>query len=64
MYPAKEVKDDFKICKLNVDENADTASEYGIMSIPALKIFKDGKVVKELMGVQSKDALKEELEKI
>jgi thioredoxin 1 len=60
----EEVKDDFKICKLNVDENADTASEYGIMSIPALKIFKDGKVVKELMGVQSKDALKEELEKI
>lgn len=46
-----------KIGKLDVDENPETASKYGIMSIPSLKIFKGGKVVKELVGVQSKENL-------
>lgn len=50
-----------KIGKLNVDDNADTASAYGIMSIPTLKVFKDGKVVKEFVGAQAKDKLKAEL---
>lgn len=50
-----------KIGKLNVDENPGKASAYGIMSIPTIKVFKGGKVVKEWMGVQSKDKLKEEL---
>lgn len=46
-----------KIGKLNVDENPGTASKYGIMSIPSLKVFKDGKIVSELVGVQSKEIL-------
>ncbi len=50
-----------KVGKLNVDENPEKASQFGIMSIPSLKAFKGGKVVKEWMGVQSKDKLKEEL---
>ena len=50
-----------KIGKLNVDENPATASAYGIMSIPTLKAFKGGQVVKEWMGAQSKDKLKEEM---
>jgi len=50
-----------KIGKLNVDDNADTASAYGIMSIPTLKVLKDGKVVKEFVGAQAKDKLKAEL---
>lgn len=61
---AAEVGDTYKIGKINVDENPDTASEYGIMSIPAIKIFKGGKVVKEFVGVQNKDSLKEELKNI
>lgn len=60
---AKETRDKFKIGKINVDEHPETASKFGIMSIPALKIFKGGQVVKEFVGVQSKDALKEALEK-
>lgn len=60
---AKETGDKFKIGKINVDEHQETASKFGIMSIPALKIFKGGQVVKEFVGVQSKDALKEALEK-
>lgn len=61
---AKEMEGKAKVGKLNVDENSQTSSEYGIMSIPALKIFKGGKVVKEFVGVQSKDALEEALNNI
>ena len=57
----EEVGESFKIGKVNVDENPETSSQYAIMSIPAIKIFKDGKVIKELVGVQSKEALLSEL---
>jgi thioredoxin 1 len=61
---AEEMKDKVKIGKLNVDENRETAANYSVMSIPTLIIFKGGKVVKQLVGVQNKDNLKEELQKI
>ena len=61
---AEEVKDKYKVGKMNVDENRETAAKFGIMSIPTLIIFKDGKAVKQLVGVQAKENLKEELEKI
>ena len=59
---AKEMEGKAKVGKCNVDENGETASKIGIMSIPALKIFKDGKIVKEFTGMQAKDNLKKELE--
>lgn len=59
-----EVSVTAKIGKLNVDDNPETASKYGIMSIPTIKIFKGGKIVKEFVGVQQKDALKAELAKL
>ncbi len=51
-----------KVGKINVDENGETSSKFSIMSIPAIKIFKGGVVVKEFVGVQSKENLKKELE--
>lgn len=48
-----------KIAKVNVDEEAEIASQYGVMSIPALKVFKNGKVVGEAVGVQSEAQLLE-----
>ena len=60
---AEEVKATAKVGKLDVDENPKRASEYGIMSIPSLKIFKGGKVVKEFMGLQQKEVLKDALSK-
>lgn len=59
---AKEMGEKAKVGKLNVDENGEASAKFGIMSIPALKIFKGGQVVKEFVGVQSKDSLKKELE--
>jgi thioredoxin 1 len=58
---AKEAADFAKVGKLNVDENPTTAGQYGVMSIPTLIIFKGGQPVKQLVGVQSKEALIEEL---
>ena len=52
------------IGKMNVDENPQTSMKYGIMSIPTIMIFKGGMVVKQLVGVQSKDALLGELNKL
>lgn len=59
---AKEIGDKAKVGKCNVDENGEIASRFGIMSIPAIKIFKGGVVVKEFVGVQSADNLKKALE--
>ncbi len=61
---AKEMGNKYKVGKLNVDENRETVARYGIMSIPTLMIFKNGKPVKQLVGVQAKENLKGELEKI
>ena len=45
------------IAKINIDENTATAAQFGVQSIPTLLLFKDGKVVKEYVGVQRKDEL-------
>ncbi len=50
--------------ELNVDENPATAQKYGVMSIPTLMIFKNGTVVKQFIGVQSKETLMGELNKL
>ncbi|MER3495370.1 MAG: thioredoxin [Armatimonadota bacterium] len=43
-----------KVLKVDVDENQDLATQYGIMNIPALLVFKDGKVVNKHIGGASK----------
>jgi thioredoxin len=50
------------IVKLNVDENPEVVRTYGIMNIPTLSVFKDGQVVKEIVGAKPKSALLRELE--
>jgi thioredoxin 1 len=61
---AKDFEGKAKVGKLNVDENSKIAGDFSIMSIPALKIFKSGKVVKEFMGMQAKETLKSALESL
>ena len=48
--------------KLNVDDNPNTATNYGIRGIPTLLFIKDGKVVQQLVGVKSKAEIKKVIE--
>ena len=54
---ADELHGQANICKLDVDKNPKTAGKYGIQSIPTIMVFKNGKPVKKLAGVNSKAAL-------
>ena len=60
---AKNYKDKLKVCKLNVDDASETASKYGVMSIPTLVFFKDGKVIDELVGVVPKSDIEDTINK-
>ncbi|MGD1118643.1 MAG: thioredoxin [Dehalococcoidales bacterium] len=48
--------------KLNTDENQNTARKYGVMSIPTLMVFKDGKPVSNIVGFRPKPELKKSLD--
>lgn len=61
---AKEYEGKAKIAKLNVDENPATSAKYSVMSIPTLMLFDKGEVVKQMTGVQGKETLVGELNKI
>ena len=52
------------IGKVNVDENSDLPSQYGIRNIPTILFFKNGQVVNKLVGVHSKAKLQEEANKL
>lgn len=60
---ADESHPGLKVGKVNVDEQPDLAGQYRVMSIPTLLVFKGGKVVKTSVGVQSKKAVLEMVEK-
>lgn len=57
-----EERDDIKICKINVDDESELAASFGIMSIPTLLVFKNGKVVKKSLGAKSKEDVLELLD--
>ena len=59
---AEEFKGKFKIGKLNVDDGSKTASTYGVMSIPTLMFFKNGKVIEQIVGAASKSEFKKKIE--
>jgi len=52
-----------KVGKLNVDENIEVASRYGIRSIPTLLLFKAGEIQEQVVGATSKDALSKLIDK-
>jgi len=59
---AREYQGKIKIGKVNVDENPKTATSYGIMSIPTLIFFKNGKVIAQVAGALNKIELKRKIE--
>jgi thioredoxin 1 len=60
---ATEYDGKLKVGKVDVDANQ-VANSYGIMSIPSILIFKNGKVVKTMIGAQSKDNYKKEIDSV
>ena len=61
---AKDYEGKLKVGKVNVDQNTQTASKYGIMSIPSLLLFKQGKVVDQIVGAVPKKHMIEKIDKI
>jgi thioredoxin 1 len=53
----RELGNEIVIAKVNVDDNPVVSSTYGIMSIPTLKLFSNGKVIQTVIGFQSKAEL-------
>ena len=54
---ANDMVGKLKVVKVNTDENSGTASQYGIMSIPTLGIFKNGKMIDSVIGAVPKQHL-------
>jgi len=59
---AKEYDGKMIVGRLDVEANQQTAGKYGVMSIPTLMVFKDGKVVKQIVGYRGKEAIVKELQ--
>lgn len=59
---ATELQGTATIAKVNVDEEPELASQFGVMSIPTLILFKDGQPVDKLVGLQSKAALQAKIQ--
>jgi thioredoxin 1 len=53
---AKE-RTDIKVGKINVDEERELASQFGVMSIPTLVVMQDGKVINQALGARPKEAI-------
>jgi thioredoxin 1 len=60
---ATEYAGKIKIAKLNVDDNKETPSKYGVRGIPTLMLFKDGQVIDQIVGAVPKSRIKELLDK-
>lgn len=56
-----EVGEKAKILKVDIDQSKALAQEYRVMSVPTMKIFKDGQVVETIVGLQSKGVLLEKI---
>ncbi len=59
----KELDGKIKVCKLNVDEAQEIAVQFGVMSIPALLLFKQGKVVTQTIGALPKKEIENFIKK-
>ncbi len=57
-------KGKLKFCKINVDENQKTASQYSVMSIPTLMFFRDGKVIDTVIGAVPESTLQAKIDEI
>lgn len=56
---AQELKGTAKVCKINIDEEPELASAFGVMSIPTLLVIQDGKIVAQSVGLKAKEQIKQ-----
>ena len=61
---AEEYNGRLVVAKMNVDENANVPTEFGVRSIPFMVLIKDGKMVDSMVGAQPKEKIKEVIEKV
>ena len=61
---AKDYSGKLKVGKLNVDDNSETPSQYGVQGIPTLLFFKNGQVANQIVGFQPEHKLKNAIDKI
>lgn len=59
---ANQYKDKLKVCKSDIDESNQTATKLGIMAVPTIIFFKDGKETERMTGVLPKDQLVQKIE--
>ena len=52
-------RSDIKVCKVNVDEQPELAGEFGVMSIPTLLLFENGKLIRQAVGARPKSGVLE-----
>ncbi|MDO5432931.1 thioredoxin [Eubacterium sp.] len=58
---SEEMNGKVKIVKVDIDENSALATEYRVMSVPTMKLFKDGEVVETLVGLRPESELRDKL---
>jgi thioredoxin 1 len=58
---ARESQDRFQVVKINADDDPSLAQQWGVSALPTLLVFHEGRVVRRLVGLQSKDALQNAL---
>ncbi len=61
---AEEVQDKAKICKLNIEEQQQLATNFKVKSIPTIILFRNGKEVDRVVGVKTKDFLLQKIERL
>lgn len=57
----REMEGKAKVFKIDVDKSGDIAQQYGIMGVPTIMFFKDGKAIDKMVGFQPKPAIKRKL---
>jgi thioredoxin 1 len=56
---AAEAEDNIKVCKMNIEENTETPTALGIMSIPTIQLYYEGKLIATKVGSLSKSGLQD-----
>ena len=57
-------RDDLRVVRLNVDENQQTAAQFGVLSIPTMILFKDGQAVQQIVGAQPRPRIESALDSV